>query len=311
MSRFTRLTALLSVSLLSVTGCHTTDHHDTVMVEPEKPAFIEAIELAHGAERYHEHNAVQADFTVDFGGSTIIAGNMVFNTEASKVRMELNDGSTIVFDGFNAWVTPNDAPIQMARFHALTWPYFLAAPMKLSDQGTNLKDIGMAPLDSQNHLAAMKLTFDSSVGDAPDDWYILLKDPDTDALRAMAYIVTYGKSQQEAEESPSLIEYNAFKTIDGVAFATDWTFYHWDAATGKSDTPKGHAKISNIRFVDPRPGSFIRPMKARIDELPEPPAPLAEEAHDHDDEDHVEMHDDAEGHEEHDADENHEEDHNQ
>ena len=34
-------------------------------------------------------------------------------------------------------------------------------------------------------------------GDAPRDWYILYRDPQSDRLRAMAYIVTYGKAPSD------------------------------------------------------------------------------------------------------------------
>ncbi|QDU71257.1 DUF6503 family protein [Mucisphaera calidilacus] len=246
---------------------------------PPKPEYVEQIELAYGAGRYAQKQAVEADFVVEFGGSTLIEGTMLFNREVSKARMTLADGTILVFDGNNAWVTPEDSAVQMARFHLLTWPYFLAAPMKLADTGVMYEEVGEVLLTAEQSYPGLKLTFASGVGDAPDDWYILMKDPDTDALRAMAYIVTYNKTKEEAEASPSVIEYAGFKTVDGVAFATDWTFSYWDPEQGKMGKPKGHATISNIRFVEPERGTFAPPLNARIDELPVVESPVSEPDH--------------------------------
>ncbi|WP_428389677.1 hypothetical protein [Mucisphaera sp.] len=307
------LAAALTLPLIGLAaGCQgpqpTAD--EAVTVQPPKPAVVEAIELAHGAELYHEKSAVQADFEVVFGGNNLIAGTMLFNNEVSKARMDLEDGTVLVFDGNNAWVSPEDAEFKNARFHLLTWPYFLAAPMKLSDPGVNYKELDFQPLDEQNHLAAVKMTFDAGVGDAPDDWYILLKDPDTDALRAMAYIVTYGKdSVDEATSQPGIIEYANFKTVEGVAFSTEWAFSHWDPELGKQAS-KGTASISNIRFVDAPRGTFVPPFNARVDELPPPPARPKTDETAHKTHAHAEESEHDHGHDDHGHDhEGHDHDH--
>ena len=46
-----------------------------------------------------------------------------------------------------------------------------------------------------------KISFDAGVGDAPDDWYIAFTD-DQGRMDALGYIVTYSKSQEEAEARP-------------------------------------------------------------------------------------------------------------
>lgn len=265
-------------------GCQSTEKMDPEeSMAPVKPEYVEQIELAYGAERYHEKDAVAADIVVHFGGSKLIEGTMMFNTALTKSRMELSDGTTLIFDGYNAWVTPEDSKIGMARFHLLTWPYFLVAPMKLSDMGVQHEDYGEVPLVPGVSYPAMKMTFEAGVGDAPDDWYILMKDPDTDALKAMAYIVTYNKTREEAEASPSVIEYSGYKTVDGVAFATEWTFSYWNAEEGKVGAPKGTATISNIRFVEPEKGTFAAPLNGRIDKLPVVEPVVEEEAAEVDD----------------------------
>lgn len=221
---------------------------------------VRSIEHAHNAAVYEKQPAVRADFAVTFGPQPF-EGTMWFDPAVGKVRMELTDGGVIVFDGKTAWLSPADAelPGPRARFHVLTWPYFAAAAYKLDDPGTTLHDAGVLSVrGTDDRHAGVKITFDAGVGDTPDDWYIAFADPQTNRLAALAYIVTYGKDQAEAEESPGIILYDDFVDIDGVPFSTQWTFHHWNGKDGIGER-KGHATLSNIAFVEPADDAFVKP----------------------------------------------------
>ena len=100
--------------------------------------FADTIGTAHGIKAYRPHAALQADLTVTFDGNVMLQGVMTFDTPVGQSRIETEDGTVMVFDGEDAWITPADAPVPpgMSRFHLLTWPYFVAAPFKLADPGT-------------------------------------------------------------------------------------------------------------------------------------------------------------------------------
>jgi hypothetical protein len=178
--------------------------------------------------------------------------------------MTLADGTAIVYDGTTAWLSPADAevPGPPPRFHVLTWPYFMAAPYKLNDPGTNHEIYKGAKLKNGTEHTGVKVTFGDDVGDTPDDWYIAIPDPQN-RLTALAYIVTYGKDAEAAEASPSIILYDDFEVIDDVPFATSWSFRHWDPEAGITGEPKGSATLSNIRFRDDvEDGLFTKPDNA-------------------------------------------------
>jgi hypothetical protein len=233
--------------------------------------YVDPIEAAHGTETYTTREAVHATFDVQFGAWSLKAEGW-FDTPLGKARLETADGTVVVFDGTTAWVSPSDAglPGPPPRFHVLTWPYFLAAPHKLSDPGTHLADVGSKPLTAEASLPAAKLTFGEGVGDAPDDWYYVFRAPETDRLRALAYIVTYGRDRAEAEKKKSIVFYDGYEQVDGVTFATDYTFYYWDEDTGRSAEPKGTMTVSDIGFVDLDAAWFVKPEGAREDTLPKP-----------------------------------------
>ena len=231
---------------------------------PAGETFAQVFETAHGLKAWQAQKAVQAQFKIELGGQIVLEGTMLFNTPVGKSRIELEDGTLMVFDGQDAWVSPSDTPMEGARFHLLTWPYFLAAPMKLRDPGSHLAILDPMPQGGRE-LPTAKLTFDAGVGDTPDDWYILYSDPDTGYLAAMAYIITYGKGKEEAEKEPHAITFDDFETIDGVTFSTRWQFWHWNPEQGSHGEPMGHAQITNIQFVEPTIQDFQKPTDAKRD----------------------------------------------
>ncbi|MEM1181329.1 MAG: hypothetical protein AAGM22_23505 [Acidobacteriota bacterium] len=222
------------------------------------------IEAAHAAGTYGQQSAVKADFTVDFG-PMLLEGTMWFTPSMGHVRLELEGGQTIVYDGATAWLSPADAevPGPPARFHVLTWPYFVAVPYKLDDPGTHHKVTGPHPVRSADEkLHGTKVTFDAGVGDTPEDWYIAFADEENGRLSALAYIVTYGTALEEASKTPSIVLYDDFVDVDGVPFATTWTFHFWQPESGVEGDPKGTAKLSNIAFVNAPKNAFVKPAGA-------------------------------------------------
>lgn len=229
--------------------------------------FADQIGKAHGIDAYRSRAALRADITVTFGGKTLLRGVMTFDTQAGKSRIETADGAVMVFDGHDAYVAPADAPVPpgMARFHLLTWPYFVAAPFKLADPGTHIDDAGHKQLDADRTLPTGKLTFAPGTGDTPDDWYLVYRDPDTDRLAALAYIVTYGKDTHDAEKEPHVAIYEAFEEVDGVTLVTRMSMWNWVVGAGRVGEALGQLELANYRFVEPDETTFTKPDGARID----------------------------------------------
>lgn len=229
--------------------------------------FAVPIEKAHGGEAWDAQSAVAADIRVEFGGNLMIDGRMITDTPVGQTRFELADGTVLVFDGKDAFTAPADSKFQGTRFHVLTWPYFLAAPMKLDDPGAHLEALGKRPFRDGKSLDAARLTFGDGVGDSPDDWYVVYRDDDGQ-LAGMAYIVTFGKSAEEAEKEPHAITYHDYKKVDGVSLATRWTFWNWNEKDGLVGEPIGKVTLDNIQFVEPAADAFKGPKDARKEAAP-------------------------------------------
>ncbi len=239
-----------------------------VTLHASAQSLVEVIEQTHNRDGYYGHPAVQADVVLEWGGKPAFSGTMTFDAALGKARLDLTNGTTVVFDGERAWVSPADSPFERGRFHVLTWPYFLIAPFKLSDPGVTTEPAGRVNVDEDTRRTAVKMSFAEGTGDAPDDIYWLMPDDDG-RLAALGYIVTYSKPEEEAMKKPSLVLYDGFQTVDGVTFGTALTFYYWDPQKGHGADAKGVATFSDIRFLDAvEPGTFDKPADAREDQLP-------------------------------------------
>jgi len=208
------------------------------------------------------------DLLVDFPGKTRLEGTLISAPDGARTRIETTDGVVIVSTGDAVHVSPADAANPRMRFHALTWSYFLAAPFKLEDPGSQLEVTGQATHDGRLHELA-RLTFGAGVGDAPDDWYILYRDVETGMLTAMAYIVTFGRDPAEVTEADAhAIVYRDFQTVDGVAIPMHWDFYEWSRDRGPYGDPIGTVDLENFRFTDAGVELFTAPADSVPVEVP-------------------------------------------
>ncbi|MGF1571699.1 MAG: hypothetical protein ACFCU1_01350 [Sumerlaeia bacterium] len=255
------LIGLITGSLTAHPGhTHDDDFHE---------AYAEPIEQAHNLSAWNAVPVFKTDLVVSFGGNQRINGTMTMTPSTSHTRIDQKSGESLVWDGSNAWVSPASSNFGMARFHLLTWPYFLAVPFKIQDPGTHLEDLGLQTIDGVEYATA-RLTFGENVGDAPKDWYVLFTNTETNVLEGMSYIVSYGKDDNAIEEStPSSIRYHDYTTVNGVAIPQRWTFHAWDQQTQSFGALKGEAKLSNMEVLPAIPdGHFEKPADAKEDVLP-------------------------------------------
>ncbi|MGF1447900.1 MAG: hypothetical protein ACFB20_00630 [Opitutales bacterium] len=237
---------------------------------PSKQAVIDRVYAAHGIEHWWQTQAFQAEIRVEFGGNVGVDGTMTFQTNGPGARLDLKDGTTVVFDGKTAWLAPKGAAFAPpgARFHVLTWPWFAYAPFKLTGPGVIMSDFRTVETESLGTHWVSRQTFASGTGDAPEDWYDILVNPETGRIDAMGYIVTYYQSAQKAEEKPGAIVYHDYTRVGGILVSLRWLFQEYDAETGEVSGRKGEAVLSNPRLVDLGPDFFTRPANAQEELLP-------------------------------------------
>ncbi len=204
---------------------------------------VKTMELAHGKASFLSQDVVSFKIKLSFNGAPRLDGRISMSTDSRQVLINKNDGSTIYYDGEDVWFTGESSNDQKARFDALTWSYFFALPFKISDQGTQIEK-----MDSNSDHLKYNLSFESEVGDTPDDWYHLYIDRETHLLSYAGYIVTYGDvDPEQAAENAHAIEYLNYNTVENISLPSIWKFYNYDKDIDRSKVI-GEAEISQIKF---------------------------------------------------------------
>lgn len=225
-------------------------------------AFAKGIESAHNKSDWDNKRAVSFDISLSFGGQEQLNGKVTSLTNSSKVRVDKNNNSQLIYDGQNVYLCPASADTKGARFDMFTWQYFFALPFKLTDPGTKWEQLKSVEMDNNTYDVG-KLSFEQNIGDAPDDWYVVYQERETGLLHAAGYIVTFGSDREKAEENPHAIVYSDYKVVDGVPVATKWTFHNWNLTDGFGDKI-GEATLSNIVFFNAEDKLFEKPENSII-----------------------------------------------
>lgn len=212
------------------------------------------LEDSHAKKNFLSKEVISFDIDLKFGGKEKLNANITMLTGSGKTKIELSNGEKIIVDGNDVYHSAKLLDSAKTRFDAYTWSYFFLMPYKLNDKGVIFSDYPKNKLNNTTYAAA-KLNFESGTGDAPDDWYILYADTNTTLLHAAAYIVTAGKTKDEAENNPHAIEYLDYKNIDGVPIAHKWLFWTWTESEGLIKEI-GEGKLSKIRFSSLKDSDF-------------------------------------------------------
>lgn len=218
---------------------------------------IKSIEKAHQKNAFLKNDIIQFDLFLKFGNKEMVNATFTFNTNSSKGIIENKDGSKIYIHNNKVFYSPNYKNIKSIRFDAYTWSYFFLFPYKLSDAGTKWSEFGEGNSNNKT-FNTQKLSFTPDTGDAPDDWYCVYSDKESNLINTAAYIVTYKKSIEKAESNPHAIKYDGYANINGIPIATKWSFWNWNKANGIS-SQIGEATISNIQFLSRKDVSFDIP----------------------------------------------------
>ena len=148
------------------------------------------------------------------------------DTWASRAVHTVPDTAGIAFgwDGQQAWVSQPDAEAlpRSPRFWALTPYYFVGVPFVLADPGVNLELAGEMTVEGRP-MDLVRATFGEGVGDAPDDYYILLVDRETKRVGGVRYVVSYPGFFPEGGHGPEkLMTYDGEQTVAGITLPTTY-----------------------------------------------------------------------------------------
>tara|TARA_R110002012_G_scaffold319389_2_gene539792 strand:- start:179015 stop:179824 length:810 start_codon:yes stop_codon:yes gene_type:complete len=210
--------------------------------------FVNAIEKAHQKEAFLKESAIQFELVLNFGGNEILNGLATFSTDSSEGKIEMTNGDVIIYKEDQVYYSPSITNTQRVRFNAYTWSYFFMLPYKLNDEGTIWSSYSETQLGDEKYNTK-HLSFKANTGDAPDDWFVIYSNLNSNLVEVAAYIVTAGKTKAEAEADPHAIRYEDFVGVKNIPFARKWTFWEWDSKLGLTKQI-GEGTLKNITFLE-------------------------------------------------------------
>ncbi len=153
-------------------------------------------------------------------------GNEITTTDL-KERYSLIEmpKSMIGFDGEHVWTKSNDGSKldKDPKFYYNLMFYFYAMPFIVADNGIIYDEYKPLQFEGKEY-PGIRISYQSGVGESPEDEYVLYYDKDTYQMTWLAYTVTY--FSKEKSKKWSFIKYNDWREIEGLLLPAAMTWYN-------------------------------------------------------------------------------------
>ncbi|MEM1043178.1 MAG: hypothetical protein AAGI91_11170 [Bacteroidota bacterium] len=234
---------------------------------------LAAIDAHGGLERWYANGPVHFRYRYErLTGDDPIDTEQTVDTWSARARHLMNPDSSVPdssaafgWTGEEAWVIGTDSLPTNARFWSLTPYYFVAMPFVLADPGVNLEAAGQMTAEGETY-DLVRATFEAGTGDAPDDYYFLLLDPETREVGGVRYVVSYPGFFPEGGSTPErLMLYDGAQTASGIVLQEGFRSFAWTGdGTGEA---AARGTVTDLEFLPDAPASlFAMPPDARVQE---------------------------------------------
>ena len=216
--------------------------------------LLASIDRHGGLARWYGNGPVHFRYRYErLDGGDAIDTEQTVDTWSARARHTLAaDSVAFGWTGTEAWVRPAGAELPTdARFWSLTPYYFVGMPFVLADPGVNLETAGQMEAEGRTY-DLLRATFDPGTGDAPDDYYFLLLDPETRRVGGVRYVVSYPGFFPEGGHTPEkLMLYDGAQTVDGITLQEGFRSFAWTGAG--VGAPSARGSVTELRFVPDTP----------------------------------------------------------
>lgn len=134
---------------------------------------------------------------------------------------------TIGFDGNDVWLHSKDTTSYKGKpkFYYNLMFYFYAMPFILADDGIIYEDVDPLVFEGKSY-PGIKISYESGVGESPEDEYILYYDAETNQMKWLGYTVTYFSKEKSKEFH--FIKYTEWQDIHGLQLPKTLTWYNYE-----------------------------------------------------------------------------------
>ena len=210
---------LIMTSLLfTILSCQPKSTDTTEKIDlSQYPTELQSIFKAHGGlDLWNEQKGMSYEIVKEGQNE-----KQLIDLKDRRERIEASN-ITMGYDGTKIWAESDTTYKGNPVFYKNLMFYFYAMPFVLADEGINYTTVPAITFDSIDY-PGIKISYDSGVGESPEDEYFLHYNAETKQMEWLGYTVTYFSK----EKSPAIkwIRYDDWKDYKGLMLPNSLAWY--------------------------------------------------------------------------------------
>jgi len=261
--------SLLLIALIMLSSCKNDKNNEAVesidyseteldVTTSTYPESISKVFQAHGGiDTWKEMQTLMFTMAKEDGKEETLTD---LHNRKSLIKMPKH---SIGYDGKNVWLHGKDTTSYKGnpKFYYNLMFYFYAMPFILADDGIIYEDV--KPLDFEGKsYPGIKISYESGVGESPEDEYILYYDSDTNRMAWLGYTVTYFSKEKSKEFH--FIKYSSWQNVNGQILPKTLTWYNYEnnmPTTKRNDVEFLDVRLTEMKMKD---DVFSKPEGAKV-----------------------------------------------
>lgn len=234
-------------------GCDPNDGGVATLPKNEaRELVMESIQAHGGAEKWYENGQLQFRWKyhmTDKGPQAVVDTVQTVDTSTlDVVHHVVKKDIKFGMNGGKYWIRPEGTEFAPPhQFWALTSFYFLGIPFVFNDENANFEKLAEPMSFEGKDHTQVKVTYSKEAGDSPDDYYVLLIDPETQLTKGAYYIVTSKLVAADGPGPPKFISLDDLHEVNGVLLAGGHRTFSMDA--GKIGAQMRFTEVDGVKFL--------------------------------------------------------------
>ncbi len=208
------------------------------------------LEQNHHIDRFKANKAIAFQLKIQFENDSTFKAKISLNTDLNKIRVELRNGTTLIYDGKTAGLFPKNNYYKTASTDLWTWANLFALPFEVKQhaRGWKLQSPETLNNTTYNRLA---VNFDHNPIWPNQGWSTVYSSPSTGFIQ-MATFTSLATQQTPTQ----VVIYKDYFSLHEVPIAKHWEIYNWLDHERHLGKKIAEAEISQVKFIIPSKDYF-------------------------------------------------------
>ncbi len=259
-----KFTVILSL-FIYLTSCSQNNLKDVTKSDPARTLVRQSIKAHGGIDTWRSKGVLKFRWAYHMSdlGKVVDTTQIVDIKSMDAIHQAASSETKFGRSQGKYWISPQDATFTPpAKFWTLTPIYFLGIPFIFEDDNANFEMLSEDKEFDGKSYEQVKITYDASAGDSPDDYYVLLIDPTNKLTKGAYYTVTNPLVNKTGEVVEKFISLDDLKDIKGVKLSSGHTTYKMDS--GIIGKKMRYTVVSEVEFLSKNDVDFSIPSEAKV-----------------------------------------------